>query len=75
MANSTDYTGRLGQQNKEITYFNTVRFWWVFWHKETDKLYNQYGKFIMNNATQYLQNGGFIDADLKVLKDNDYPKN
>lgn len=48
--------------------FNTEKFWWCYYNKEDDKLYDQFKNLCMENAYQYLLELGHIDKDRNFLK-------
>lgn len=70
---------RLGSQKAEITYeerdrlecFNTAEYWWCYYDREKNILYDQYCRICDKDASAYLKMKGLIDEQGKVLMNSD----
>ena len=49
--------------------FNTRRYWWCYFDKESKKLYDQFCNLIMDDASGYLLDLGHIDERMNKLKE------
>lgn len=56
------------EQIEKLMYFNTKRFWHCFYDPETEMLYNEYCRKIMDDATEYLIGIGLLSKDKKQIK-------
>lgn len=57
------------EERDQLMRFNTDAYWWCYYDKATDKLYNQFCCLILENGYDYLLGLGHIDKDKNFLKE------
>jgi hypothetical protein len=75
-----DYSGDLGFMNPHwdsdeveidrdtMVLYNTSRYWYVFFDPETKRGINQYGRVVLEDATEYLISRGLMDINYNQIK-------
>lgn len=56
------------EERDKLIHFNTKRYWHCFYNKDTNKLYNEYCRLLMDNAYDYLLKIGLIDENKNTLE-------
>lgn len=75
-----NYSGDLGFMNPRwdleeveidrdtMVLYNTSRYWYVFFDPATKRGINQYGRVVLEDATEYLISRGLMDTNYNQIK-------